>query len=134
MAILLTLHSKGSMRYSELKNATGLPSGTLDRRLGELIKMGLVRQKPLKTQTGRYRLIYEVENGAREVLRGIQIFVAEEKLKKAYLDAVDDTAFSDEEKRILKKILEERFRDIIDTIAIVYLQALSTLRKRKRNR
>jgi DNA-binding HxlR family transcriptional regulator len=122
------------MRYSELKNATGLPSGTLDRRLGELIKMGLVRQKPLKTQTGRYRLIYEVENGAREVLRGIQIFVAEEKLKKAYLDAVDDTAFSDEEKRILKKILEERFRDIIDTIAIVYLQALSTLRKRKRNR
>jgi DNA-binding IclR family transcriptional regulator len=117
------------MRYSELKKATGLPSGTLDRRLSELIKIRLVRQKTHMTPSGRYRLIYEVVDGAREMLIGIQMYIAEAELEKRYRKIIDATDLTDEGKECAKREFHKRFSLISDAIATVFFQSYAIGKK-----
>ena len=130
MTILLALHSKSPMRYSELKKVTELPSGTLDRRLSDLIKFELVRQKPEMTSSGRYRLVYELTDGAFEVLKGIEMFVAEDKLRKTYLDAINHISdLNETEKRRAKQEFLKSFESIRDAVARAFFKAIATARR-----
>jgi len=130
MGILLSLYHR-PMRYSELKNETGLPSGTLDRRLKRLIRMKLVRQKPRMTSSGRYRLFYELTDGVRETIAGIIMFVAESK--KRYLSAINGISdLTENQKKLAKDEFLRRFRTITDVMARAFFEAVAIARARGR--
>lgn len=108
------------MRYVELKNRTGLPDSTLARRLNELIKCGLVIQKPLKTASGRYRLFYEImieegriiKTGLELANREIAVERSLEKLEKSYVRALSALSLTERQKKVAKEELIKKFRSI----------------------
>lgn len=133
------------MRYTELKNKTGLPDSTLARRLNELIKCGLVIQKPQKTSSGRYRLIYEIIQEDRQIIEtGFELAKKEmaieqslEKLEKSYIRALKALPLTEEQKKVAKKELIGKFKDVRGRIkkivsfeyAKAYLEAIEYARK-----
>jgi len=131
---VLGLASK-PMRYIDLKNRTGLPNGTLERRLTELMEHKLIVQKPLRAPSGRYYLVYEISEEKRQTKETAhKMLEGEEKLKDSYIDAIRSIPdLSKEQKEIAVKKFVSGFKVIRYIIRRNFLEAVVYAREKEIN-